>query len=335
MTQTMIRKGQPDGRTLHTNRPLTNMSQALFQSLDGFVHDRLFPTLPVDKRSDKYTVYPRGHFNRNPMKKRAPGTESAGVGYEVSEDSFFCDVFALHVDIADQDEANADEQFDLDREAMILLTTAAKINREVDWSSRYWGTGKWGQDVSGVASSPTSTQFIFWDDYVNSNPLRDIEKWMANRINLGLPRPNVLVVDRLTWGALKNHPVILDRINRGQTSGPAMVMKESVAALMELDRIVVGEGVQNTAAEGAADAHSPILGDNALLAYVSPNVGRYAATAGLTFAWRGFLGSNAAGIRIKRFRMDHLESRRVEIESAYASKLVAADLGVFFSNTLA
>lgn len=334
MNGTMIQKGQPDGRTLHTNRPLTNMSQSLFQSLDGFLHDRVFPTLPVDKRSDKYTVYPRGQFNRNPMKKRAPGTESAGVGYDVSEDNFYCDVFSLHVDLAEQDEANADEQFDLDYEAMQLLTMAAKIHREVDWATRYWALSKWGRDITGVAATPTADQFIFWDDYTNSNPLVDVEREMENMIGKGLPRPNVLVMDRRTWGKLKNHPIILDRINRGQTSGPAMVMKDAVAALMELDRIIVGEGVQNTAVEGAADVHTRILGDNALLLHVAPRIGRYAQTAGLTFAWRGFLGSNASGIRIKRIAAPLLESRRIEIESAFATKVVSADLGCFFSNTL-
>ena len=332
---TLIRKNQPDGSALHTNRPLTSMSLALFQNLDGFIHDRLFPSLPVMKRSDTYTIFPRGQFNRNEMKKRAPGTQTPGVGYTPSSDNYFAHVYGLHVDIDEQDEANADEQFDLDREAMVMLTTAAKIHRESEFVSTFWGTGKWGQDVAGIASSPSATQFIFWSDYTNSNPLIDVEKWMNSQISKGLPKPNVLAMDRATWGALKNHPVILDRINRGQTSGPAMVLKESVAALMELDRIVVGEGVSNTAVEGAADAHSYLLGDNALLCYVAPSVGRYTPTAGLTFAWKGYLGNNGQGIRITRMPIPLTTSRRVEIESAFSMKLVSPDCGVFFSNTLA
>lgn len=330
----LIRKSQPDAGSLHTNRPLTNVSLALFQNPSAFIAEQVFPRLPVSKRSDLYTVYPRGAFNRNQMKKRAPGTESAGIGYDVSSDNYFCDVFGLHVDIADQERENADEQFDLDREATILLSQAALINREVEWASTFFTTGVWTSGLAGQATAD-ATHFIFWDDYVDSTPIADVEAAMLTQMALGAPRPNTLVVDRRTWGALKNHPDILDRVNRGQTSGPAMVTREAVAALMELDRILVGEAVQNTAVEGAADAHSFIMGDNALLCYVPPAPGRYTAAAGYTFAWRGFSGANAAGTRIRRMRMEHLSSDRVEIDSAYDQKVVSADCGFFFSNTLA
>jgi len=329
----MIRKSQPDGGSLHVNRPLTNVSLALFQSADGFIAERAFPRLPVMKRSDLYTTYPRGAFNRNQMKKRAPGTETPGVGYEVSTDNYFCDVYGLHVDIADQDRENADEQFDLEREATILLTTQALINREVDWVSKFWNTSIWASGLIGQATAD-SMHFVFWDNYTSSNPLVDVESAMQVQLAKGAPRPNTLILDRKTWGALKNNPVILDRINRGQTSGPAMVQMDSVASLMELDRILVGEAVQNTAVEGAADVHAFIMGDNALLAYVPPAPGRYTPSAGYTFAWRGFQGASAAGARMKRFRMEQLESDRVEIESAYAHKVVSADCAFFFSNTL-
>lgn len=331
----LILKNQPDGRDLHVNRPLTNISLALFQAQERFIADKVFPQIPVSKRSDLYSVYPRGMFNRNEMAKRAPGTETMGVNYSVSTDNYFAHVWGLHVDIADQDRENADDQFDLDREATELLTIKALINRESEWVSAFWALSKWATDLTGIASSPSATQFIFWNDYAASNPLLDVEKGMKLQIERGAPEPNTLVLDRATWGALKNHPVILDRINRGQTSGPAKVQLESVASLMELDRILVGRGVSNTAIEGAADVHSFLMGDNALLCYVPPSPGRYVPAAGYTFSWRGFSGANAAGTRMSRLRMEHLRSDRIEIESAYAQKLVSADCGIFYSNTLA
>jgi hypothetical protein len=58
-------------------------------------------------------------------------------------------------------------------------------------------------------------------------------------------------------------------------------------------------------------------------------------TAGYTFSWNGYLGAGAEGNRIKRFRIERLESDRVEIQMAFDLKLVAADLGYFFTSIIA
>ncbi len=64
---------QPGRGDVHVDRPLTQLSLAFLQSADGFVADRVFPRVPVDKPSDSYFTYDRGMFNRNQMEKRAAG----------------------------------------------------------------------------------------------------------------------------------------------------------------------------------------------------------------------------------------------------------------------
>jgi hypothetical protein len=44
--------------------------------------------------------------------------------------------------------------------------------------------------------------------------------------------------------------------------------------------------------------------------------------------------TGGAGVRIKTFRMEHLASDRVEIDSAFDMRLVSADLGFFFNNVI-
>jgi hypothetical protein len=53
-------------------------------------------------------------------------------------------------------------------------------------------------------------------------------------------------------------------------------------------------------------------------------------SAGYTFSHTGYTGATGNGTRIKRFRMDAIESDRIEIDMAYDQKLIAADLGYFF-----
>ena len=58
-------------------------------------------------------------------------------------------------------------------------------------------------------------------------------------------------------------------------------------------------------------------------------------SAGYTFSWVGHMGAGNEGGRIKQFRMEHLAADRVEIEMAWATKVVAADLGFFFGSIVA
>ena len=135
---------------------------------------------------------------------------------------------------------------------------------------------------------------------------------------------------------MKNHPDIVDRVKYGQTPGaPARVTVEAIAALMELDRILIMRSIENTAVEGAANSHSFIGGKNALLCYVTQSPGLMTPSAGYTFSWNGLLGAAATGQRISKFRMEHLKSDRVEIEMAFDHKVVSPDLGYFFSGVVA
>ncbi len=87
MTQRSARfaKAQPTVADVHINRPLTDVSVAFMQNATDFVADRVFPTVPVAKQSDLYFVYEREDWYRSQAERRAPGTESAGSGWNLYE----------------------------------------------------------------------------------------------------------------------------------------------------------------------------------------------------------------------------------------------------------
>ena len=324
----MIRKAQPTPGDVHVNGPLTNMSVAFIQSAGLFMADQVFPNIPVGNQSDLYWHYDRGYFNRDQMKKRAPGTESAGAGYDVDADgTYHCDVWGLHKDIPDQVRANATSPLAPDREATEFLTQQALINRETQFVTNFFTTSVWTTDKT------VSNQ---WSDYVNSDPIGDVEDGMeVVGASTGF-EPNIFALGRPVWGKLKNHPDIIDRIKYGQTPGsPAMVSMEAVAALLEVDRVVVSKAIYNSAAEGATNVHAYIAGKHALLAYAAPSPGLMTPSAGYTFSWNGYLGAAPQGQRISRFRMEWLKADRAEIEMAYDQAKIAADLGYFFSSVVA
>lgn len=324
-----VTKAQPTPSAVHVDRPLTNMSVAVLQE-EGFIGDAVFPILPVSKQSDLYRIYDRASFQRDEMRKRAPGTESKTIGYATSTTPYFCDVWSLAVDIDEQTEENADEEVDLDMEATTLLSQAARINRDRRWAASYFTTGVW----TGVADE-TLAGGDQWSDYTNSDPLGDLEGKLVGVQEATGFRPNTMVMGPRVWQQLKNHPDLVDRLNRGQTGGPAKVLLANLAELLEIDRVLVPSAIFNSAVEGATADYDFIFGKSVLLLYVAPRVGRYTPTAGVTFTWRGFGGASVAGTRVKRFEMPHTSSRRIEIESSYAQKVVASELGCFIAAAVA
>jgi hypothetical protein len=303
------------------------------QSASNFIGVRAFPNIPVQKQSDRYYTYDRGQFNRDEMQERAPGAESAGGGYDVdSTPTYYCRVYAFHKDVHDQIRANADSALNLDREATQYCSTKALIKREKIWANAYFKTGVWTNEKAGHASNEDSDETVFWDSG-SSDPIQRVRT--AKRVVLESTgfMPNKLVLGRPVYDVLLDHPDIIDRLKYGQTAGqPAMADKNRLAQLFEVEEILVSDAIVNTGAEGAANAHSFILGKHALLVHAAPAPGLQTPTGGHTFSWTGYLGASAEGTRIKQFRMENLEADRIEIQMAFDCKLVSAELGYFWKD---
>lgn len=327
---------KPTASDVHVNSPLTNISIAFLQNQTNFVASRVFPNIPVAKQSDRYYTYDRGEFNRDQMQLRAPATESAGAGYTVdSTPTYYCYKWALHKDIDDDTRANSDTVLKPDMDAANFLTHQALIRREKIWVANFFATSKWTTDVTGVASGPSASQFLQWND-ANSTPLEDIRSGKGTILGRTGFEPNTLVLGYSVWNKLIDHPDIVDRIKYGQTPGsPARVSTQALAALLEVENVFVMKAIENTALEGATNSHSFIGGKKALLCYSAPNPGLQVPSAGYTFSWTGLLGAGAEGNRISKFRMEHLKADRVEIEMSFDLKLVSADLGYFFDAAVA
>jgi hypothetical protein len=326
----------PTPGDVHVNTPLTNISIAFLQNAANFVSSRVFPNIPVTKQSDRYYVYERGDFNRDEMAERAPATESVGGGYNLDNTpTYFANRFSFHKDIPDEVRANADAVLNPDREATAYVTHKALIKREKLFVQKFFQSGLWGVDYTGVSSNPSGANILQWGD-ANSTPIETVraaKRSIAERTGF---EPNKLVLGRAVYDALLDHPDIIDRLKYGQTAGAAAnTSTNDLASLFKVDEILVMNAVENTAKEGAAASHSFIGGKNALLCHAATAPGLMTPTAGYTFSWTGLLGAGGEGNRIKSFRMEQLGADRIEIDMCFDQKLVSADLGQFFSGIVA
>lgn len=323
---------QPTQSDVHVDVPLTNLSVAYLQDMREFVASRVFPNVPVQQLSNKYYTYNKDDWFRIEAKRRAISSESAGSGYELDTANYFAEVFAIHKDIDDQIRANADSQFSLDREATEWVTRQLLMQRESDFVARYFADSVWGTDLDGVAGAPSgATQFRQWND-VASTPIEDLRRKITDVQQATGYRPNTLLLGPQVADAIFDHPDLLDRIKYTQFGSVGI---DSLARVLDIDRVFIGRGTRETANDGAVSAMSYFFGKSALLVYAAPSPSLLQPSGGYTFSWVGYTGAAAEGNRINRYRIDLKRSDRIEGEMAYDMKLVAADLGVFFKTVVA
>jgi len=331
----------PTVSDLHVDAPLTNLSVLYSNEMTNTVHDKVFPVIPVQKRSDKYFTYDVNDWFRTEARERAPGAEIAIGGWNLSLDSYFCERDGIGHDISDPERANADPAVsNLDADAVRWITEQLSLKAEQDWVNTFFTTGVWDgasstSDMTGVNAAPTTTtQFLQWDDAA-STPIEDIRGEMTSIARRTGRKPNTLVLGEEVWTALADHPDIVDRIKYTQTG---IVNTDLLGTLLGLDRVMVGSMVSHSGAEGSTDGTmSFVAGKGALLAHVATSPGLRTPSAGYTFSWTGMPGApmGGRGARIKSYRLERNESDRVEGEHWKDYKVIGSSLGAFFTAAVA
>jgi hypothetical protein len=344
------------------------MSNMYMQEEKTFIAADVFPIISVPNISDRYYTYSRADFNRNQMRMRALSSTVAQVGYRIdNQPSYLCNVWELGRAIDDQLRGNADTPLNLDLEATRLLTMQALINREYQWFSTFFTTGVWTNNwTGGTANSaggyptapPTSNAsaytFLKWSD-PGSTPIQDMRTFKRIIQLTCTFRPNKAVIGRPVLDALIDHPDFVARILYGQKSGveAAQVVLEAIAQIFELDRVHVSDAVYNTASELAgpdsgatyvpatynaginAGESNTFFATNGMWVGFTPKApGIMTPGCGYTFAWTGYFGATRAGTRLSSYYFQPTRSTNVEMESAYAEKLVSADMGGFLSSCI-
>jgi hypothetical protein len=323
---------QPTQSQVHVDAILTNISVAYMQRAENFIADKVFPVVPVDKQSDKYFVYTKNDWLRDEAQVRTDGTESVGSGYNITTETYYADVYAIHKDIGDQTRANADAPINVDREAAEFVTHRLLTRREIQFNNDFMTTNKWATDVTGVAASPTSGQTIQWSDYTNSDPINDIEAGKAGILSVTGLEANTLVLGYDVFRQLKNHPDLVDRI---KYTSSQTITEDMLARMFDIERVLVSKSIKATNKEGATGAYSFTTGKTALLCHVAPNPGVLTPSAGYTFSWTGVSQGMGLTIGTSSFRLESLRATRVEAELAFDNKVVGTDLGYFWDSIVA
>lgn len=293
----------------------------------NLVATEIFPVLPVQKQSNVYARIDKGNWFRIPDTARAPGGPFREVNYTVSSGLYFASNYALQTSVPFEVLDNADQPHDpLARNAEFLVDQLM-----LDFENRVKTLV-----LSGVGSSATLTGAAAWSDFVNSDPLTNIDTGReAIRSTTGFV-PNVAVMGERAWLKMKRHPDIVRAVYPGAGVG-GTVDTGQFAELIGVDKVLVGGAIQNTAPEmwnaagndATQTSFSDVWSTFFIMAYVAPEPGIMTPTFGTAFRWTGpNIGANGPGnFSIERKRNTDL--LREELRTAYwqDERVVAPELG--------
>jgi hypothetical protein len=212
---------QPYLSQVHVNRPLTNISIAWMQDQNAFIAPKALSVIPTDKKSNVYFVYTQNDFFRDDAKPRAPATESAGSGYNVSNTAFNCQVYALHKDVDEQTRLNTDDPLDGKRDAIKFITRKLLIRQELQFMTDIMAASTWTGSSTGADITPGTT----WED-PTSTPIEDVQTQQAALLAATGFLPNRFILSFQVFQKLIRHPDVIDLIKYGASAGSPAIANE-------------------------------------------------------------------------------------------------------------
>lgn len=271
---------------------LTNMAMAYFAKATDFVAKALFPICKVDLQSSHYYKFNKGDLARdNVDTKPAFGSvQPALIGQ--SDETYVTENKQVIVGIDKINALNFQRTkalgvHDPRRAKVKFATEQLLIHQDRIFAESFFKSGVWGTEFTGKDTiADSSKEFLKFNDS-NFKPVEFFGELSDRVLQEGRRKPNKLALGVDAYNALKNHPEIVERVKyTGSTNNPGIVNVNALAAILELDEVVVLQSTYNKAGPGEAPEMSFICDSNAaLLCYATDTPNIEEPSAGYIFAW--------------------------------------------------
>ncbi len=310
----------PEAKNVHVDAVLTRYSQQ-YQN-EPFIAAEALPFLKVVKRSDIWFVYDKDERFTRRDSKSGPRSKGNEIDFNITEDNYSVKGYELRDFVSNVEKSNQDQPLDVRRDAADLIMELLMLDYEFRVSTL----------VQTDATYPAANRRTLagtdqWTDKTNATPVDDI----LLGLDTAFMRPNTIIFGAESWRSFRTHPQVLDAVKgstRHQTAGGGIAMREDVAALFEVGKVLVGRSRHNVARRGQSASYSRLWLDNCILLHLNPNPTPRSITFGCTV-------TNKLPLTRSWEVPDRGEEGGEMISTAWTAdeKIKAADLGYFIKDT--
>ena len=286
----------------------------------AMIADAVLPRVPVGSKDFKYLKHTLADGFTIPDTKvgrRSPPTQ---VEFTATESSDSCVDYGLDDSIPYDDIANAPPNYNPLGKSAEFVANLIELDREQRVATAVFNTANYA-----AANKTTLSGTSQWSDFTNSNPVDAI----LDAFDGMVMRPNVGVIGQAVWTNLRQHPKILAAL--GMQSSGGIATREQVAAVLEIEALLVGQSWVNSAKKGQTASLARVWGKHAVFLYRDSLA---TASRGTTFGFTAQFGGRVAG----SFEDKDIGLRggtRVRVGESVKEVLTANDLGYMFENAVA
>ncbi len=327
----------PELSEIHIDVALTNLSVAYTN--EDYVADKVFPVVPVEKRSDRYFLYSKDAFLRSsgtdkqgkPGSVRRPGTRSTEIMFDVSTNPFYCEQLARNYALTDAEMRLADAPLQPSIDATLALTEMITLDNEVAVASKamkrtHYATSNRAQLVTGTTSWAQNSQTS--GSYTSFPISSDIPKAKKAVISSLVRSATHMLLNYNAAVTLSQNWEYLDKIKyvsrEGLTaSGLAPVIGGLSIVEARTQRATTPE---NTTPVATGFVWADDQGQDAALVYYKPSAAPSLKMVALGLTFDAPDDSlYARGILVKRWREEWIDAERIEVRTTRDWRFVATD----------
>lgn len=287
----------------------TRISVEYANDQSEYIADGVLPTVPVVLESDIYYVYDKSRFGIPEAKRNARAVYKE-IDWSATKDSYFAEEYGLEGRIDDRERRNSVAEFDLDSQMTETLTDAILLNRERRVANLV-------TNPSNVTQNATLSGTARWDDAVNSDPRANTATArIAVRTvggNIGI---NTLAIGWRVWESLQVNQQFLDYLDGN------IPTLDAAANFFQVDEVLVGGALYNTARQGQTVSLGDIWGKMALFFHRE----RRPALRRPSFGYQMVVQD----LQVFRYRDVPVNCDVIRVNEIRAEKLVAPQLGYLY-----
>jgi hypothetical protein len=270
---------------VHTNAILSNF--ALGYSQQGlWISDQASPVKMVKKESDTYYSYllkdvitPRVNVLRA---NGAPANQST---WDFTTGTYQCHEYALKDVATDRDKRNADLPINVEFDTTKYVTDQLMLAREQRVAAALFNATTYTSYTDALSST------TYWSNHSASTsvPFTNVETARDSILKNSLTDMNTIIMGYEVFKSLRNHPDLIARIvSGGSRKDPALFDASDIAKAFDVEKVLVGRAIYNSANEGQTATPAYVWGKNVLFCHTKSNPGQKDITSGMTFRTQAF-----------------------------------------------
>jgi len=291
---------------------------------DGFIGHRVLPIVQRTKPTGDYAKRTLESILQNHSTTRTAGGEYPRSSSKWTTDSYSTTERAHEATLDDRTTRKYDDIVDAEFWETERLIDIILRSYEVDAAAAVFNATTW------TGAALTTAVGIEWSTSATAVPITNVDAARELIVSGFGAEPNALIINRLVFRNLRNVTQIIDRVKYQNFMDvvPGRITASQMAAVFDLDFVLVAGGIQNTANENVARSISRIWGNEyAMLCKISTTGNPSEAAIGKTVMWseEGATDGERPGVIIEQYRE---ESRRGDAIRARTDDQLKIDFAV-------